>query len=103
MASLPPRESKFLGPFLRAGAAYQDLALEAQKIIAEDIAPAWRAYADFVANDLGKVARDSIACVDDVDGRRFYDCMIERYAGVRESAEAIHVLGFNEVIGCEMR
>jgi uncharacterized protein (DUF885 family) len=97
MASVPPRESKFFGPFLRAGAAYQDLAAEAEKIIADDIAPAWRAYADFVANDLGEVARDSIACTADLDGQRFYACMVERFTTVQDSPEAIHVLGLSEV------
>jgi uncharacterized protein (DUF885 family) len=97
MASMPPRQNKFFGPFIRAGAAYEQFAVEAEKIIAEDVTPAWRAYADFVANDLGKVARDSIACIDDVDGKRFYEGMIERNTTLQESPEVIHALGLSEV------
>ena len=97
LASVPARESKFFGPFVRAGSAYRDLAMEAETVIAEDIAPAWRAYADFIANELGKVARDSISCTDDVDGRRFYQSTIESNTTVQESPDDIHALGISEV------
>lgn len=86
--SAPSRESKFFGPFLRAGAAYQDLAAEAENVIANDVVPAWLAYVDFIANDLARSARDSIACTGHLDGDRLYAVMIKSNTTVDQSPRA---------------
>lgn len=92
--------SQLHGPFLRVAgrsSAIDALANRSLEIIQDKVLPAIAAYGEFIEGPLSAVARDSISCCDDADGRAFYDHLIRRFATVAASPEKIHALGLSEV------
>ncbi|WP_082793121.1 DUF885 domain-containing protein [Ramlibacter tataouinensis] len=96
----PAKASPLHGPFLRAAGRSADidqLAERGLEILADAVIPALTRYADFIDGPLSSVARDSISCCDDIDGRMHYEYLVRRYTTISETPEALHVLGLAEV------
>ena len=91
--------SPFVQPFQRAQGrpAVDALAAEGAQVVAAQVWPALERYAAFIENTLGAAARDSLACTDAPQGPAFYAHLIERFATISDSAEAINALGLAEV------
>jgi len=104
----PPRESPIFGPFLKAGprgeafAAITEAALHA---IEHEVYPAFRAYVTFVREQLGKVARDTLSCMDDPQGEAFYREQVRHFTTLDIDPHEVHRFGFAEVqrITADMR
>jgi uncharacterized protein (DUF885 family) len=66
-------------------------------VIAEKIVPAIVAYAKFIEQTLGPVAREDLACTNDLDGPEYYRYLIRNNTTTDMDAEEIHALGVSEV------
>lgn len=107
-AGIAARDSAYYGPFARAGergVAFAAVAQEALRAIEDEVYPALQAYAGFVRERLGAVARDSLACIDDLQGAPLYQHLIRQHTTLDISAEEVHRIGLAEVerIAAQMR
>jgi uncharacterized protein (DUF885 family) len=96
----PVERSPFYGPLGRAAprsAAFSALAAEGAAVITAKVYPAFLDYARFVEETLAPAARQSLACVDDVDGEALYRLAILEHTTLDLSAAEIHALGLSEV------
>jgi len=101
-------QSPFYAPLARAAsrsAAMTELAAQGRQIIAQSIYPAFESYARFLAEELTPGSRDSLGCMQDLDGAAFYSFTIDMFATLARPAEEIHALGLSEVarLNGEMR
>ena len=98
--SMPVEENAFYGPLARIagrGGMMADLAKEGRAVVEDMVKPAFLAYADYLEAEILPVARDSLACIDDVDGERLYAYHIGQFTTLDSSPSDIHALGLAEV------
>ncbi|MFC3549591.1 DUF885 domain-containing protein [Lysobacter cavernae] len=97
-----PTQSPFYKPFARFPDSVPEgeragLQAEAKQVIAEQIVPAYRAFATFFANDYLPKTRESIAAVELPDGQAYYDFLAGYFTTTDLSADRIHQIGLKEV------
>jgi len=97
LADQPAKESPFYGPMVRAGSRFDTEAQEAERVVASEVQPALQAYAEFLRDGLGAVARDGVGVTEDLAGSEYYAALVEAYTSLEEPADAIHDLGLREV------
>lgn len=95
-AAEAPQQSPFYKPFA-ARPEGDEQAVRARRVIAEEIAPAYRRLADFLATEYVPAARESIAASESVDGPDWYAHALRRHTTTDLSAEEIHEVGLAEV------
>lgn len=105
--AVPPEAHPLGAPLARIATRSASLAAAAkdgQALVADTLYPALNDFADFVERELGTVARDGLACTDDVGGPAYYEYMIRFATTLDMTAGEIHALGLSEVdrIGAEM-
>ena len=98
--------SPWFGPFKRTPAAAQPgvlrAAARARGVIEQALVPALRALHDTLENEVLPQARDTIACLDDPQGREFYAFWARHFTTTATATpEAIHALGSSEVARLE--
>ncbi len=98
-----PAQHSWLGPLRRSPVAHQlqRLTSSAERLVREELIPAWHAHAAQLAELLSPAARDSIACTDDVRGAAFYSACLRHYSSLDMPADQIHELGRSEVARLE--
>ena len=109
--SLAPALCPLFGPFAKAGERaapggdLADLANAALHIIEQAVYPAFRAYAGFVRDQLGVVARDTVACSDSPNGTAYYREQIRQNTTQDLDPADVHRTGLAEVqrIDAQMR
>lgn len=102
--AVPPETHPFAAPLARSAGrseALAALAEEGQALVAQTLYPALHAYADFVEQELGAVARDSLACTQDRDGQAYYDYWIRQSTTLELTPQEIHELGLAEATRIE--
>jgi len=97
-----PAKSALYRPFVKFPATVPEgerakLQAEARKIIADQVVPAYRAFATFFNDEYLPKARASIAASDLPDGRAYYDFLARYYTTTGLSADQIHATGLKEV------
>ncbi len=70
---------------------------EAQRVITDDVVPAYRKFAAFFAKDFLPRTRTSIAAADLPDGKAYYDYLAGYFTTTRLTADLIHAIGLKEV------
>jgi uncharacterized protein (DUF885 family) len=100
LISTPVTESAFYGPFLRGGRrsdAFLAEAARGEAMVRDVVYPAYAAYADFIQERLGSVARETLSCTESPDGEAFYRSQVETFATVDPDPDEIHDTGLSEV------
>ncbi|MDT9598760.1 DUF885 domain-containing protein [Sphingosinicella rhizophila] len=98
--SMPVDDNPFYQPFRRVAGrseSFRAVAAEGYAVVAGEIYPAFQAYADFIGTMLAGVARQSIACTNDLDGDAFYRFQIRQFTTIDLSPDEIHAIGLAEV------
>jgi uncharacterized protein (DUF885 family) len=99
-ASVPVANNPFFGPLkglAARGGAFAALIEEGEAVISNIVVPAFAAYAAFMADTLLPAARDTLACVDDLEGEAHYRFLIRQYTTTDLSPDDIHDIGLAEV------
>lgn len=100
-AEVEPFASPWYGPFKRTvladDPAVRSAAEQALGIIAGELQPAVRRYADLLAGPLSEDARDNLSCVDTPGGEDFYRAMVRYFTTTEMSPDEVHRLGLAEV------
>ena len=97
-----PIKSGFYKPFLKfpetiPTAEQVRLQVEAKRIIASDVVPAYRKLQSYFDTEYLPKARDSIAAADLPDGKAYYDFLAGYYTTTELSSAQIHEIGLKEV------
>lgn len=98
--SMSIEDNAFYAPLARVsnrGGTMADLAQEGRKLVEEVVKPAFLDYAAYLEKAVLPAARASLACTDDVDGKRLYDYLIAQYTTLDTSPGDIHAIGLAEV------
>ncbi|MGH6613352.1 DUF885 domain-containing protein [Sphingomonas sp.] len=98
--SMPVADNAFYQPLARVAgrsAAWAAFAEEGKAAVENQVYRAFLDYADFLETQLLPVARDGLACIDDVGGAELYRHFIKQYTTENHHPEDIHVLGRLEV------
>lgn len=70
---------------------------EARSIIADEIAPAYAALADFLEDEYLPACRDTVGISQGIDGPAAYDAAIREYTTLPLTADEVHETGLAEV------
>ncbi|MGH8031636.1 MAG: DUF885 domain-containing protein [Luteimonas sp.] len=97
-----PSTSPYYKPFVKfkdgiPAAERPALQVEARKLIADAIVPAYRRFAAFFEGEYLPKTRDSIAAADLPDGKAYYDFVAGYFTTTGLTAEEIHAIGLKEV------
>jgi uncharacterized protein (DUF885 family) len=95
-------ESPFYQPFMDlpesiVGGEKAELLATAQKVVFEDVIPAFQQLYDFFHNEYLPGARTSLGASQLPDGKRYYQAKIRRFTTVDMSPQEIHDLGREQV------
>lgn len=99
-ASVPVADNPFLGPLkglAARGGAFGTLLGEGEAVIVNTVLPAFAAYTAFMEETLLPAARDTLACIDDLEGEQHYRFLIRQYTTTDMSPDEIHEIGLGEV------
>jgi uncharacterized protein (DUF885 family) len=95
--------SLFYKPFNKAaptdmsGPQYQQLKIQAQKIISQAVIPAYQDFHHFMLNRYIPSARKTIGVSDTTDGTDYYTNRVKYYTTTQMSPEQVHQKGVEEV------
>jgi uncharacterized protein (DUF885 family) len=97
-----PTKSPFYRPFLHFSDAIPQadraaLQADAQRVIREQLVPAYKQLATYFNNEYLPKARDSIAAADLPNGKAYYDFLARYYTTTDLTAAQIHAIGLKEV------
>ncbi|MBB1471919.1 DUF885 domain-containing protein [Luteimonas sp. MC1782] len=97
-----PRRSPFYRPFTRfrdgvPQAERAGLEAEARTVVASDIVPAYRRFAEFFETEYLPATRETIAAADLPGGSAYYDFLARQFTTTELGAEEIHAIGLREV------
>ncbi|TDK23449.1 DUF885 domain-containing protein [Luteimonas aestuarii] len=97
-----PTQSQFYKPFLRfpdtvPAAEQAALQSEAQRLVAQGIVPAYRAFGEFFANEYLPATRTETAAVDLPGGKAYYDFLASTFTTTDMTTDQIHAVGLEEV------
>jgi uncharacterized protein (DUF885 family) len=95
LAASTPADSPFATPGVRDKTPEFEKAFNA--LVAEQIVPAARRYADFLEREYLPAARDTIAVADQPDGAACYEASIRAHSTLAKSAKEVHDTGVREV------
>jgi uncharacterized protein (DUF885 family) len=95
LAASKPADSPFATPGVRDKTPEFEKAFNA--LVAEQIVPAARRYADFLEREYLPAARDTIAVADHPDGAACYEASIRAHSTLAKSAKEVHDTGVREV------
>jgi uncharacterized protein (DUF885 family) len=95
LAASKPADSPFATPGVRDKTPEFEKAFNA--LVAEQIVPAARRYADFLEREYLPAARDTIAVADQPDGAACYEASIRAHSTLAKSAKEVHDTGVREV------
>jgi uncharacterized protein (DUF885 family) len=84
-------------PVAIRAAEQEQLRAQAQKLIAERVAPAYAHLLDFIRGEYLPKARASISASALPDGRAYYQAMIDKFTTLTLTPEQIHEIGSGEV------
>lgn len=103
LASSPPSESALLAPARNDRTPAFATSFEA--LVADQLVPAARRYADFLEREYLPAAREAIAVAANPDGAACYDASIRAFSTLPKSAKEVHDTGLREVarIDAEMQ
>jgi uncharacterized protein (DUF885 family) len=95
-------QSPFYGPFSEipesvAGGEKAELLATAEKVIANDVIPAFERLRDFFQQEYLPGARRSLGASELPGGERYYQAQIQLYATVDMTPEEIHRIGLQQV------
>lgn len=91
-----PQAHPMYGPFRDAGRG-DAFAADAAAAVREAVVPAFARFADFLENEYTPACRESLAAVDSVDGRDYYDYCLRLHTTLPLSADEVHRIGLDEV------
>jgi uncharacterized protein (DUF885 family) len=103
LADTPLKDSPFGSPVQRDNDPAFQKAFST--LVAEQIVPAARRYADFLEREYLPAARDAIAVSAIPNGGRCYDASVLYHSSIARTAKDVHQLGIeqNDAIAAEMR
>jgi uncharacterized protein (DUF885 family) len=99
-ASVPVTDNPFLGPLkvlAARGGTFGTLLAEGEAVIVDTVLPAFAAYSAFMEDGLLPATRDTLACIDDLEGEQHYRFLIRQYTTTDMSPDEIHEIGLAEV------
>ena len=99
-ASVPVADNPFVGPLkgiAARGGVFGTLLEEGEAVVSNIVVPAFAAYSQFMEDRLLPTARDTLACIDDIEGEQHYRFLIRRYTTTDMSPDEIHEIGLAEV------
>ena len=96
------KDSPFYAPFLSipetvAAGDRTELLATAEKVVSNDVIPAFQRLHDFFLKEYVPGARTSLGASELPGGERFYRAQVRRYATVDMTPDAIHQLGLEQV------
>ncbi len=91
-----PRAHPMYAPFLDPSSPAH-LRTDALSAMKEDVIPAWRAFAAFLADEYVPGARESLGAVELPNGEAFYADQVAFYTTTEMTPDEIHQLGLAEV------
>ena len=104
-ARTPSAHTAWVAPFRRSPAAAQpELQAEAARateVVEHALVPSLHALADFMADTLGPMARETVACTEGPQGEAFYAFWVRHFTTLDLDPEAVHALGLREVARLE--
>jgi uncharacterized protein (DUF885 family) len=95
LAATPVKDSPFDSPAQRD----QDAAFKKQfdALVAREINPAMKRYADYLEKEYLKAAREAIAVTSNPDGAACYDASVLYHSSSRKTAKEVHALGLQQI------
>ena len=96
------QDSPFFAPFTKipetvAAGEKAELLATAEKVVNEDVIPAFQRLYDFFHQEYVPGARESLAASELPGGKRFYQAQVSKYATVDMSPAEIHQIGREQV------
>lgn len=97
----PVEAQPWTGPFRRSPAEGRDTvrrcADRVERLVLQELAPAFGAFADFLEGPLARGARETPGCGDDLRGRELYRALVRDFTTLDLAPEAAHDLGLAEM------
>ena len=101
MLGAAPEASAWFGPFKRSAVAGSEAlrphAERALTFIADELQPALREHAAFMAGPLADGARDTLTCAQGPHGKELYCVLVQHFTTTPMAPEQVHTLGLAEV------
>lgn len=105
VASMAADTSPWLAVFdrspVRALPAVQAARARALALVSDQLLPAFARYAELIEGPIADAARDTIACTDSPDGKKYYDFWVRRFTTTAMTAREVHEFGLSEVARLE--